>query len=179
MAETISYLAETYQLLPPTHLGGRPCRSTEDAMMLLMENIHATWRKQEVFSVVFMDVAGAFNNVHHIRLTDNLRKRGIPNNIIRWIESFFQDRSTRITFNGTQSKSFSTPAGVPQGSPLSPILYIFYNADLLEISPTKHIALGFIDDIGYGVEGLTAKGNAERLEELLIKTEDWKKKHDA
>jgi len=128
-----------------------------------------------------MDVTNAFNNVHHIRLSNNLRKRGIPRNIIRWIESFLRDRSTRITFNGNQSKSFPTPAGVPQGSPLSPILYIFYNTDLLEISPspTGHIALGFIDDIGYGVKGLTAEGNAERLEGLLTKAEDWRRKHGA
>ena len=64
---------------------------------------------------------------------------------------------------------------------MSPILYIFYNADLLEI-PTSlpgHIALGFIDDIGYGVKGLTAEGNAEKLEELLTKAEDWRRKHGA
>jgi Reverse transcriptase (RNA-dependent DNA polymerase) len=41
MAETISYLTETHELLPPTHFGGRPCRTTEDAMMLLTENIHS------------------------------------------------------------------------------------------------------------------------------------------
>jgi len=33
MAETISYLTEEYQLLPATHFGGRPGRTTEDVII--------------------------------------------------------------------------------------------------------------------------------------------------
>ena len=180
VAETISYLTENHRLLPANHFGGRPCRSTEDAMMLLTENIYETWGQKEVFSAVFMDVAGAFNNVHHKRLIHNLRKRRIPPKITRWLESFLQGRSTRISFNGIQSTSFPTPAGVPQGSPLSPILYIYYNSDLLDIPRSNnHLALGFIDDIGYGVRGLTPEGNTARLEEMLAKAEEWRRKHGA
>ena len=37
--------------------------------------------------------------------------------------------------------------GLPQGSPLSPILYIFLNADLVEDTvDSKKGALGFVDD---------------------------------
>ena len=125
MAETISYLTETYELLPACHFGGRPCRSTEDAMMLLMENIYNTWGEQKVLSAVFMDVAGAFNNVVHQRLIHDLRKRRIPEKVTKWLASLLSDRSTQICFNGIESESFPTPAGVPQGSPLSPILYIY------------------------------------------------------
>ena len=35
-----------------------------------------------------MDVAGAFNNVHHERLIHNLKKRRLPINIAKWISSF-------------------------------------------------------------------------------------------
>jgi hypothetical protein len=169
IAETISYLTETYELLPANHFGGRPCRSTEDAMMLLVENIYDAWGDKEVLSAIRMDVAGAFNNVHHERLIHNLRKRRIPKRITRWIKSFLHGRSTRISFNGTESASFPTPAGVPQGSPLSPILYIFYNSDLDIPHSTNYLALGFIDDIAYGVRGQTAEGNAAKLEVLLAK----------
>ena len=88
IAEIISYLAETHELLPSHHYGGRSGRSAEDAMMILSESIHRTWREKKIYTAIFMDVAGAFNNVHHERLIHNLRKRRIPYKISSWIASF-------------------------------------------------------------------------------------------
>ena len=102
-------------------------------MLLLTENIRHAWKEKDIYSVVFMDVAGAFNNVHVKRLLHNLRKRRVPDFIVRWAESFLSERSTNLRVNGMDSKKISIEAGVPQGSPISPILYLFYNADLLEI----------------------------------------------
>jgi hypothetical protein len=128
----------------------RPGRSTEDAMMILSESIYKAWKEKKVYTAVFMDVAGAFNNVHHKRLIHNLRQRRMPETISRWINSFLQGRTTQLQFNGIRSESMATPAGVPQGSPLSPLLYMFYKTDLLEIAPQHQgIRLGFIDDIGF------------------------------
>jgi hypothetical protein len=62
MADMISDIAEAHRLLPPQHYWGRPGRTTEDALMILTENIHEQWRHNEIHSAVFMDVAGAFNN---------------------------------------------------------------------------------------------------------------------
>jgi len=88
ITETISYLSETHELLPLHHYGGRPGRSAEDAMMILSESVHKAWKEKKVYTAIFMDVAGAFNNVHHRRLIHNLRKRRIPHAIVAWIASF-------------------------------------------------------------------------------------------
>ena len=78
MTNIMSYLTETHELLPTQHYGGRPGRSAEDAMMILTENIYKAWKKKKIYTAVFMDVAGAFNNVHHDRLIHNLRMRHMP-----------------------------------------------------------------------------------------------------
>jgi hypothetical protein len=125
----------------------------------------------------------AFNNVHHLKLFHNLKKRKIPGFLVKLIKSFLQDRSTRIKFNGTTLSSLLTPAGIPQGSPLSPIFYIYYNADLLDIQVTgaltPHLSLGFIDDIGYGVKRITSSGNIAKLTEILVEAEHWRQWHGA
>ena len=82
-----------------------------------------------------------------------------------------------MRFNGIITDLISTPTGIPRGSPLSPILYILYNCDLLGISKRgKQIELGFIDDILYRIQNKTANSELERF---LIRSEQWRKRHGA
>jgi len=88
ITDMIVYLTEEHSLLPLHHFGGRPCRTTEDAMIILLENIYRAWKQGDVYTAIFMDVAGAFNNVHHERLLHNMRTRRLPGIIIKWVASF-------------------------------------------------------------------------------------------
>ena len=183
MAENLSFIIEKHQLLPPEHFGGRPGRTTEDALLLLTERIQHAWKEREIYSAIFMDVAGAFNNLHHERLLSNMRKRQIPGVIIEWTQSFLTGRSTQLWFNDFRSPNIETPAGIPQGSPLSPTLYMIYNSELLEIprkcEETTAQSLGFIDDIAYGIQGESDQQNVEKLTKMLNLAEGWKQRHGA
>src|SRR5579859_2810167 len=106
-----------------------------------------------------------------------MRQRQIPPQLVKLVASFLTGRTTQLQFNGTTSHSIDIDAGIPQGSPLSPILFMLYNAELLEITRALDLALRFIDDIAYGVSGQTVQDNIERLQEILQKSEEWKHKH--
>ena len=179
VTELLSYFIETHDLLPENHFGARPQRTTEDAMIVLSENIHRAWKEKEIFTAVFMDIAGAFNNVHHNRLIHNMKQRRIPLKIVSFVQGFLSERTTQLRFNGATSAEINIEAGIPQGSPLSPTLFMIYDAELLEIPKAPDLALGFIDDITYGMSGLTAQGNIERLQATLSKSEEWREKHGA
>src|SRR5437762_10140758 len=99
-----------------------------------------------------------------------MRKWKIPAEITQWISSFLSNRTTQMRFNGITTNHIPTPTGIPQGSPLSPILYILSN--LLDIPKReKQLGLGCIDDILYGVQNKMAMGNTRELKQLLIKSE--------
>jgi hypothetical protein len=62
LARRLSYLVETYNALPNTHIGGRKPRSTEHALHLIIERIYKAWNTncRRVASLLFLDVSGAY-----------------------------------------------------------------------------------------------------------------------
>ena len=134
IAQRLNYIAETYHVLPSTHMGGRKMRSTEYALHIVTNKIYEAWdqKTSEVASLLLLDVSGAFDNVSHTRLLHDLRKRRVDEKTVTWIASFLSNRRTNIAIDGYRSTQYQINTGIPQGSPLSPILYLFYNADLAE-----------------------------------------------
>ncbi|KAG7145205.1 RNA-directed DNA polymerase mobile element jockey like protein [Verticillium longisporum] len=133
IAERISYAVEEFGLLPSNHFGARKRRSAEQALMLLQEHIFKAWRGRQVVSLVSFDVKGAYNGVYKDRLLQRLAARGIPPQLVRWVGAFCSGRTASIDVNGQASEKRDLPqAGLPQGSPLSPVLFLFFNADLVQ-----------------------------------------------
>ena len=156
VAENISRLVESHRLLPKTHFGGRPGRTTTDAIHYLVHKIKTAWREEKVVSVLFLDVEGAFPNAVTSRLIHNLKKRGIPKSMVTFVERMLTNRRTKIKFDDHISDHIEINNGIGQGDPLSMLLYILYNADLLEIPDDDQTedAIGYVDDIA-----LLAVGN--------------------
>ena len=71
-----------------------------------------------------------------------------------------------MSFDGEESIPLPIHAGVPQGSPLSPILFILYIASLYEAleEVAKISVIGFADDINIIAFGQTAQENCCTLE---------------
>ncbi|KAL9572236.1 hypothetical protein ACKAV7_003619 [Fusarium commune] len=181
VAERISHAVETYGLLPTNHFGARKQRSAEQALMLLQEQIYAAWRGRWILSLVSFDVKGTYNGVCKERLIQRLRARGIPEDLLRWIEAFCSHRTATIQVNGQISETRSLPqAGLPQGSPLSPILFLFFNADLVQ-QPIDCYggAIAFVDDFTAWVTGPTAEGNRDGIKKIIKKALDWEKRSGA
>ncbi|RYC62821.1 Ribonuclease H [Xylaria longipes] len=180
IAKRISYLAEVYQLLPNKHIGGRRLRSTEHALHIIIEKIYSAWNtgKGQVASLLLLDVSGAFDNVSHQRLLHNLRKRRIDEKIVNWIRSFLKARKTSITIDGYKSIQYEISTGIPQGSPLFPILYLFYNADLIDnCNKGDTAATGYIDDAAILAVGDTTEETCNKLKGALQTVEQWAKTH--
>lgn len=182
MARRINELVEQHLLLPQTHMGGRKMTSVETAVQLLTEKTHAAWKRKGrcVASILSLDVQGAFDNVWHKRLIHNLRKRRIPDNIVKWTESMVNERVTYITLEGERSRPIRRNTGIPQGSPLSPILYLFYNADLLDITnkPSLRVSSsGFIDDVNIFTFGSSTEENCETLRQTHEDCLKWATQH--
>ncbi|KAJ3476748.1 hypothetical protein NLI96_g10952 [Meripilus lineatus] len=180
IARRLSSLAEIHGLLPPNHFGGRPGRTTTDAVLYLVQRIKDAWRGKGVTSVLFLDISQAFPSVSHTRLIHNLRKRQVPENLVTWISSFLTGRTTKLKFDDYTSEPLQASTGIPQGSPMSPILYLFYGADLLEITDDTQrdrFTAGYIDDTMLAATSATIEENVAKLEAMAIKALEWSSTH--
>ena len=149
IAESLSQIVEQHQILPKTHFGGRPGRSMTNTVHYLVHKITTAWRENKVVSVLYLDVKGAFPNAVPERLIRNLKKRQIPALIVNFVKLLLSNRKTKLKFDDHISEAITVNNGIGQGDPLSMILYILYNADLLDIpnNPQKEDGIGYIDDI--------------------------------
>jgi ribonuclease HI/endonuclease/exonuclease/phosphatase family metal-dependent hydrolase len=184
VAEIISNLVETHQLLPKNHFGGRPGRTTTDAIHYLVHKIKAAWRDDRVMSALFLDVEGAFPNAVTGRLIHNLKKRRIPAMLVRFISRLLTNRRTKLRFDDYTSDFIDITNGIGQGDPLSMLLYILYNADLLEIidDELKEDALGYVDDIALLATGRDFEESTRRLKQMMTKDNgglQWSKDHNS
>ena len=57
----------------------------------------------------------------------------ISEKVIKWVESFLNNRTQKVIVNGTESKCHHVTSGIPQGSVLGPILFVIYINDMPEM----------------------------------------------
>jgi len=182
VANRIAQAAEEHNLLSWNQIGARKKRSTLSAIDLLTACVQTAWRARPgcVVSMLSLDISGAYDHVSHERLLWTLSKKGMPQWVVNIIQSFLKERRTRITFPGHESNWIETETGIPQGSPLSPILFIFFITELLEEfqrADSETLAFGFIDDTNLVTWGDSAKENCQRLERAHEKCIAWSARH--
>ncbi|OQD66241.1 hypothetical protein PENANT_c323G07927, partial [Penicillium antarcticum] len=118
----------------------------------------------------------AYDNVSHARLLHNLKKRRLGH-FVPWVKAFLTNRSTRIRMPEGMSDTILTPTGIPQGSPISSILYLIYNADLIESCGAGITSSGWVDDVCFMAKGDSEHETIKKLKTACRKADQWAEKH--
>jgi len=179
----MSYILEAHNLLPDTHFGGRPGCSTEDSLHLLENTVRHAWRQKKVVSALFLDIEGAFPNAVTNRLIHNMKRHRLPPEIISFTDKMLRGRKTRLCFDDYTSEWFDIANGIGQGDPLSMILYIIYDSDLVRTATGKQeLTLAFVDDTAFLAIGRTFQETHQILHDMLERSGggfEWSMQHNS
>ncbi|OAQ57276.1 reverse transcriptase [Pochonia chlamydosporia 170] len=153
-----------YKVLHPNQAGALPKRSATDIVTALLYDVERALGNGKVATLVTMDVKGAFDAILPYRLVLRLRQQGWPDFLICWIYHFVSHRKALVRFQDAKTEPAELPCGLPQGSPISPILYLLATTPIYSL-PGATERYGYADDTamlftGDSLEETTVKANA-------------------
>lgn len=121
-----------HSLIPSTQAGFQAGRSTTDCIAQLTQHaMNALQERVQRTLQVAIDLSTAFDRVWRARLLADLAEGGMPSLWLRWLRNWLSDRRAQVRWIDATSRTRVFSAGVPQGSPLSPLLFSFYTSSLL------------------------------------------------
>ena len=110
----------------------RGARSTVPALINIFDRMLFNLDDKRVYGLVLADFQKAFDLVSHNIPIEKLRIYGLDEFSLGLIRSFLHNRRQRTVIRGSaQSSSQTLMHGVPQGSVLSPLLFLVFINDLL------------------------------------------------
>ena len=108
--------------------------------------------------------------------------RCVPEEYVLFVHRLLTDRRTRLKFDGFTLDWISVDNGTVQGDLLSMILYLFYNADLLEDVGKMEMKVGYVDNVNFFAEGRTFDTAYTKLSDMMTREgggQDWSKLHNS
>ena len=164
VATQIEDFFEKNMLFGSFQYGFRRKKSTISELLTLFDTLlEAKNVKKEILMMLY-DLSSAFDTVSHQILISKLQLYGFDKSAITWMKSYLNNRKQVVTVAGQISTSQEINIGTPQGSRLSPLLFVILTADM-DLWTDQSILSNFADD----TQSIVICNNKENLIETTLK----------
>jgi len=156
VAKRLSLAAFMCGATHPSQMGAQQENSAIDALLRTISPITTSISKRKTTNqnptrpaVLTLDIEGAFNQVHLSTLLEIMSQRQMPSYLTNWVAAFNTDRKIAFGFDQQSEEPQPYQCGLPQGSPISPILFLIYSNAMLEKQhhPGDAVDTSYVDDV--------------------------------
>ena len=163
---------EKCNLFNPFQAGFRKRRCTVDHIMRLQNDVQAALNHGSYAAGIFLDFSKAFDMMWKGGVMEKLSRMKIGGRIFNWIDDFLSERTFQVWVGDQLSDVLRLDNGTPQGSRLSPLLFLIQINDFPEPENNTKQAIS-ADDSSIWRTGTNLKIIMRTLQIDLNKIEKW------
>lgn len=184
VCDQLAKYLENNELLPIVQSGFRGKHGTATALAKVTDDVITASDKGMGTVLVLLDFSRAFDCLNPTLLIAKMRYYGVSDLSCQWFQSFLSNRQQFVELQTEQgslvaSSTRSISRGTPQGSILSPLLFVLYTSDL--VARLKHCGVHlYADDtqLYYSLTPQDLDTALAKINEDLSAVADWSVKNN-
>ena len=172
VANRLQWYLEKNAIFTKNQSGFRKYKSTIDQILKLQDTILKKLKNKEQVLAVFIDFERAYDMLHVPTLLQKLKKLGIVGNVANWVKSFLFNRTFQVKVGTELSDKLVQQNGTPQGSVISPLLFLIMINDIPSGPEGVNMSL-FADDSAVYIGHRKTKTLIKKIQQSIDEINNW------